>query len=160
MWSLYLLEDVLDRVSAVVAQQIRLLPREFSVGRPVILARQTAAREEVLGRQHLLPLIPGVGVVKVAVVVVHLLVGVDRPGGHHHALTPIVGPRGVGGAAVVGQADAWVHRAPELDVLTVDEAVALPEKLVDLIGIAGAGLDVLGHDGGHLDDLLAHQVGL
>ena len=98
--------------------------------------------------------------VKVAVVVIHLLVGVDRPGCHHHALTPIVGPRGVGSAAVVGQADTGVHGATELDVLTVDETVALPEKLVDLVGVAGAGLDVLGHDSGHLDDLLAHEVGL
>ena len=49
MGSLYLLEYVLDRVSAVVAQQVRLLPREVSVGWPVIFARQAAAREEVLG---------------------------------------------------------------------------------------------------------------
>ena len=94
--------------------------------------------------------------VKVAVVVVNLLVSVDRPGGHHHALPPVVGPRGIGGAAVVAQADTGVHGAPQLDVLAVDEAVTFPEELVDLISVARAGLDVLGHDGGHLNDLLAH----
>ena len=120
----------------------------------------TAAGEEVLGRQHLLPGLLGVGVVEVAVVVVHLLVGVNRPRGHHHSLPPIVCPRGVSGAAVVAQADAGVHGATKLDVEAVDKAVTLPEKLVDLVRVAGAGLDVLGDDGGNLDDLLGDEVRL
>ena len=90
--NLYLLEDILYGIPAVVAEEVRILPGEFSVGRPVVLAGQAAAGEEVLSRQHLLPRLPGVCVVEVAVVVINLLVGVDRPGGHHHALPPVVGP--------------------------------------------------------------------
>ena len=56
--------------------------------------------------------------------------------------------------------DARINSSPELHVLTVDQAVPPPDELVDLVGVAGAGLDVLAHDGGHANDVVMLKVTL
>ena len=54
--------------------------------------------------------------------------------------------------------DGGVHRPAQLHVLTVDQTVASPDELVNLIGVTGAGLDVFTEDGRHTEHLIAAQV--
>ena len=51
-------------------------------------------------------------------------------------------PGGVGGAGVVGEADGRVDGSSKLLRVTVNHAWTLSDEFVDLVGIAGAGLDV------------------
>jgi len=59
---------------------------------------------------------------------------------------------------VVGQTDAGVDGSTQLNILTVNETVASPNELIDLIGIAGTGLNVLGNNGGHPDNFWIGQL--
>ena len=54
--------------------------------------------------------------------------------------------------------DSGIDRPTQLHVLTVNETVASPDELIDLVGVAGAGLDVFAHGGRHPQNLLASQL--
>ena len=51
--------------------------------------------------------------------------------------------------------DSGIDRPTQLHVLTVNETVASPDELIDLVGVAGAGLDVFTEQGRDVEELLA-----
>ena len=51
--------------------------------------------------------------------------------------------------------DSRIHGPPQLHVLTVNQTVAFPDELIDLVSVTGAGLDVFADEGRDVENLLA-----
>jgi len=56
---------------------------------------------------------------------------------------------------VIGQTDSRVHGTTQLHVRAVNQTVAFPDELIDLVSVTGAGLDVFTEEGRYAENLLA-----
>ena len=77
-------------------------PGDVPVSVPVLFTGRTGTLEEILGGQDLLSPLPAVSVVKMTIVVINFLIGEYCPGGMNNSQLPVVSPRGVGTAGMIG----------------------------------------------------------
>ena len=96
--------------------------------------------------------------IEVSIIIKDFLILVDGLDGMNNPISTIVGSRSVCCTGVVGQTNAGINSASEFNVLTVDEAVASPDELIDLICVTGAGLNVFSDNGGYSDNFWMGQL--
>ena len=140
----------------------------YPVCRPFILASRAGAVKKILNFQHSLPLLLILCVVEIPVVIVHLLVRKNSLCGVNYPACPMVGAGGVRRARVVGKTkktkwvskfsflwfspDSGVHSTTQLHRFTFHHAASFSDKLIYLIGIAGARLEHRGEHCANISD--------
>ena len=75
---------------------------DIAVCVPVLLTGSAATLEEILRGENFLSPLPAVCVVKMTIVVINFLIGEYCPGGMNNSQLPVVSPRGVGTAGMIG----------------------------------------------------------
>ena len=93
--------------------------------------------------------------IEVSIIIKDFLILVDGLDGVNNPISTIVGSGSVCCTGVVGQTNAGINSASKFNILTVDEAVAPPDELIDLVSVTGAGLDVFTQQGRDVEKLLA-----
>ena len=96
--------------------------------------------------------------IEVSIIIKDFLILVDGLDGVNNPISTIVGSGGVCSARVVGQTNAWINSTSKFNILTVNEAVAPPDELIDLISVTGAGLNMFSDNGGYSDNFWMGQL--
>ena len=90
--------------------------------------------------------------IEVSIIIKDFLILVDGLDGVNNPISTIVGSGSVCCTGVVGQTNAGINSTSKFNILTVDQAVASPDELIDLICVTGAGLNVFSDNGGYSDN--------
>ena len=96
--------------------------------------------------------------IEVSIIIKDFLILVDGLDGVNNPISSIVGSGCVCCTGVVGQTNAGINCSSKFNILTVDEAMASPDELVDLIRVTGAGLNMFSDNGGYSDNFWIGQL--